>query len=390
MRPMQRSLPKYAAAAAALVVVVLAAFSGPGLWQRYLDALSRRSAPLYEPRERVVGGNEPVAPRVDPQLEQLDPQALEAAARYAGEHASFALIVARHDHIVFERYWQGSSFDTVTDAQGFAPLLAALATGVAISHRRIAWPDEPLGMLLPQWSADPRGAITVRNLLQQSSGLAPGEDLNAARDLNAAVLSRPLAGPPGVSRVEQPSDAQLLALLLERATAMRYADYLSASLWRRLGAADAWLWLDRPGGTAHADCCLFARQGDWIRVGQLLVRDGTYRGAQVIRPGWVSFMRVPAKSDADFGSFLRIAARPAQGVEPYAAADTFVVAGHGGNRLWIVPSLGLAILCTGESAGRDGQWDDARIPNLVMRGAHDYLPPAARPGADLSTLVPGH
>src|SRR5438034_7676655 len=34
--------------------------------------------------------------------------------------------------------------DTLCDAQSFTPLLAALATGVAISHRRIGWPDEPI------------------------------------------------------------------------------------------------------------------------------------------------------------------------------------------------------------------------------------------------------
>ena len=387
---MPRPLPKHAAALALLLAFLLACLYGPMLWRHYLEALAQRSAPLYEPRERVTGGNEPLAPRVAPQLEQLEPQALEAAARYAGEHGSRALIVARHDHVVFERYWDGSSFDTMSEAQGFTPLLAALATGVAIQHRRIGWPDEPLGLLLPEWNADARGSITVRNLLQQTSGLASSAALEAAADLNAAVLARPALVPPGSVRLEQPADAQLLALVLERVTHVRYAQLLSTTLWRRLGAADAWLWLDHPDGMAHAGCCMFARQGDWIRVGQLLVRDGTYRGEQVLRPGWVEFLRTPLKNDPQFGSFVRLAPVPAAGRESYAAPDTFLVAGRGGNRLWIVPSMQLAILCTGEPAGRDAQWDETRVPNLIMRAAHDYLPPAARPGADLSTLVPGH
>jgi CubicO group peptidase (beta-lactamase class C family) len=377
---------------AAVLLLVLAGIFGPSLWQHYLGALARRSAPLYAPRERVTGGDEPSAPRVAPQLEQLEPQGLEEAARYAAEHGTRALIVARHDHIVFERYWQGTDFDTVSDAQGFTPLLAVLATGIAIQHRRIGWPDEPLGLLLPEWSTDPRGAITVRNLLQQSSGLTAQDGLNDAPDLSAAALGSMLGAPPGTLHLVQPVDAQLLALVLQRATRQRYADYLSAALWRRLGAADAWLWLDRAGGMAHADCCMFARQGDWIRVGQMLARDGSYRGAQVLRPGWVEFMRIPAKSDPDFGTLVRLALHPlpGSGAEGYASADTFVVGGRGGNRLWIVPSLQLAILATGDARGRDAQWDDAHVPNLIMRSARDYLPPAARPGADLSTIVPGH
>jgi CubicO group peptidase (beta-lactamase class C family) len=376
---------------ATVLFLALAGVFGPSLWRHYLGALARRSAPLYVPRARVTGGDQPLAPRVDPQLEQLEPQGLEEAARYAAEHGSRALLVARHDHIVFERYWRGTDFDTLSDAQDFTPLLAVLATGAAIQHRHIGWPDEPLSLLLNEWSADPRGAITVRNLLQQSSGLAAPEEFNEARDLNAAALASPLSAPPGSLRFPQPVDSQLLALALERATHQRYAEYLSAALWRRLGAADAWLWLDA-SGTAHADCCLFARQGDWIRVGQMLARDGNYRGAQVMRPGWVDFMRIPARSDPEFGSLVRIALHPppGSGMEGYASADTFVVGGRGGNRMWIVPSLQLAILATGDARGRDPQWDDARIPNLVMRAARDYLPPAARPGADLSTIVPGH
>jgi len=261
---------------------------------------------------------------------------------------------------------------------------------VALSHRRIGWPEEPLGLLLAEWRSDPRGLITIGNLLTESSGLAPEGGLDGAADLTRAVLALPAAATPGVTRVEQAADPQLLALALERATGVRYADYLSTTLWRRLGSADAWLWLDHPGGTPHAACCLFARQGDWIRVGQMMAGEGTYRGTQVIRPGWVSYLRTPAKSDPDYGRFLRVANTPDAGNEPYAARDTYRIAGRGGHRLWIVPSLGLVILCTGPAQGRDAQWDDARIPNLVIRAARDFTPPPVQPGAELSTIVPGH
>jgi len=312
----------------------------------------RRYAGAPPPRELLAGGNEPPAPRVAPELESLDRGALQAAADYAGEHGSRALIVSRHDHIVFERYWQGSGFDTLTDAQSFTPLLAALATGVAISHHQIGWPDEPIGAFISEWRQEPRGAITVRNLLQS------------------------------------PADAQLLALLLERATHQRYAAYLSQVLWRRIGAADAWLRLDHPGGAARADCCLLARQGDWIRIGQLLLRDGNYRGDEVLRPGWVTLMRTPSRADPRYGAYLRLGSPAAPAREPYAARDLFAVQGDEGNRLWLVPSLQIAILRTAP-AGRDAGWDDSRVPNLIIRGARDYTPPA-QPGADVSALVPAH
>ena len=51
-------------------------------------------------------------------------------------------------------------------------------------------------------------------------------------------------------------------------------------------------------------------------------------------------------------------------------------------------AAGVAILRTAP-AGRDAAWDDGRIPNLIIRAARDYLPPA-QPGADGSALVPAH
>jgi CubicO group peptidase (beta-lactamase class C family) len=375
----------------------------PVFWQRYILALSGSHGPdssLYQPRERIVGGNEAPAPRVAPELEALDRKGLEAAAVYAGESDSSALIVSRHEHIVFERYWHGTGFDTVADGQSFARVVAALAVGAALSQRQIHWPDEPIGNFISQWHDDPRGAITVSQLLKMSSGLrAPEPSLNPWKasvraalgtDIFGAALAEPLVSKPGVVWVEQSADPQLVAAVIERATGLRYAEFISQAIWRRIGAGDAWLWLDRPGGMAHADCCMLARQGDWIRVAELLVKDGNYRGEEVIRPGWIAKMLVPAKSNTAYGSYVRLGKANEAGTEPYAVDDLFVVEGSGGNRLWLVPSMHLTIVRMAASSSHTADWDDVRIPNSIIRSARDYQPPQARPGADISKIVPGH
>src|SRR5262249_60979775 len=100
--------------------------------------------------------------------------------------------------------------------------------------------------------------------------------------------------------------------------------------------------------------------------------------------------RTPAQSCPHFGAYPRVRRTPAPGQEAPAARYVFAVEGEGGNRLWLVPSLQIAILRTGPAAGRDAAWDDARLPNLVIRAARDALPAAAQPGVDVSALVPGH
>ena len=370
--------------AALLLLLAVALAAGPALWTRYLDALGGRSVALHMPRERLGGSNELPLPHVSAASEGLEMSGLEQAGAYAAAQDSWALIVMRHDHIVYERYWHGSRPETRIDAQDLTPILVALATGTALSHRRLGWPDQPVGLLLKAWREDPRGAITVRQLLQMTSGLAPHATSGA--DLQAELMQRPLEATPGTRRLEQPADPELLALVLEEATAMRFADYVSGAIWRRIGAGDAWLWVERPGGAAHAACCLLSRQADWIRIGALLLHDGNYRGDELLRPGWVALLRTPVLADPRYGAYVRLRAA---GRESYLAPDLFVLGSSGAHRLWLVPSLDLAILCTGGTAQRAASWDDARIPNLILGAVRDFRPPAPQPG-DLSSVVPGH
>lgn len=376
-------------ALALVVAAVLVIAREPLYWLRRLNVPVHASGELrqssYTPRVVVQGGNQPPAPRESPAAEQLDAAALQAAADYAERQQSRSLIVTRHGYIVFEKYWQGSNLDTVVESAGLGRVVAALATGVAISDRKIGWPDEPIGYLIPAWSKDPRGEITVRNLLQMSSGLRSSTSPYSTNIIDR-YLNLPSEAPPGTRWLDQGIDPDLLAYVIQKATGQPYAQYLSQAIWARIGAGDASLWLDGPGGDAHVDAGFFARQGDWLRVAELLLQNGNYQGDEVIVPRWVPQLLQPVKSNPNYGSYVRLGTHPAPGMSPYATEDVFVVEG-GGNRLWLVPSLQIAILRTGGQPTSD--WDDGRIPNLVIRGARDFVP-AARPGADIRQLVPNH
>jgi hypothetical protein len=75
--------------------------------------------------------------------------------------------------------------------------------------------------------------------------------------------------------------------------------------------------------------------------------------------------------------------------EPYVLDDTFLLKGPGNTRLWLMPSMSLRVLLVGSRDKVAQDWDDSRIPNLIVRGASDYVPKAAKKDADISNLVPG-
>lgn len=384
-----RTMLKWAALAL-VVAAVLVIAREPSYWLRRLSVAAPGSSELpqasYTPRASVRGGNQPPAPRESPAAEHLDPTALQAAADYAQQQQSRALIVTRHGYIVFEKYWQGSNLDTPVESQGLGRLVAALATGAAISDRKIGWPDEPLGYLIPAWAKDRRGEITVRNLLQMSSGLGPSPPPYST-NIISRYLDLPAQAPPGKRWLEQSVDPDLLAYVIQTATGQPYAEYVSQAIWSPIGAGDASIWLDGPDANAHVDAGFFARQGDWLRVAELILQNGNYRGDEVIVPRWVPELLKPVPANSNYGGYLRLGAHAAPGMSPYATDDVLVVEG-GNNRLWMIPSLQIAILRTGARAGPD--WDDGRIPNLIIRGTQDFVPPAARPGGDIRRLVPNH
>ncbi len=300
---------------------------------------------------KVVAG--PPQPRVPLGEAGLDPAALQLAVDYAGKHGSSALVVGRGGHIVFEKYWNGTTNDTVV-APGFDPVLVALAVGSALDERSIGSLDAPVSNYVPEVTATD-GAYTLRELM--------------ARD------------PPGVS-LQQSTD--LVALVLERVSSQPYEKILVGKLWTPLGGGDLEFQRGdsklRPKGV-NPSCCVRARLGDWMRIGELLANDGSFEGTQLTLPRYVTLMLHPAHKDSMRGFFTRVDGA-------FAAHDVAWLEGSDQQRLWIVPSLKLAILRLGAASSAAEGWDEAMIPDSIIRGTSGWQPKVVGEGIDPNKYAP--
>jgi hypothetical protein len=393
MRVMRAALAGVLVVAAVVVFIVAG-----GQPMRRLHALvGGTPAIAYTgPRMEVPLPAGPSQPRVPPGEEGFDPAALALAVEYAGERNTRALVVARGGHVVLEKYWGGATFDSLVDASEFTPVLAALLTGVALHERAIASLDVPVSNYLTEWRGKARGDITLRQLLGGDSGLAsaagwPWPGTPAARyhvggDLEAALLAWPLdpAQRPGESPAD--IDAEVLALALQRAfrPARSYELLLAERLWAPLGAGAFSVGRDAVndrGTHVRAGCCLRARIGDWVRIGQLLANDGVFEGNQLTPPRFVALMMTPARQEAARGFFTHVGGS-------FAARDIAWLAASGKQRLWVVPSLRLVILRVGGEPPADRGWDEAMIPDSIVRGTSGWRPAAAGEGVDPDRFAP--
>lgn len=334
------------------------------------------------PLDRVRGAaSTPLPRRDDAPSHQLETSALGAL----GEAGAAALLVWHDGQLMVEHYGEGYGPDMLSAPASMPKPVLSLAIGAAVD-RGLLDIDAPVSDHVPEWRGDPRGAITVRQALQMRSGLqrpgsasepGPGEELMLGTDLEALVLSTPLARAPGTVFNYNNVDNALALLVLQRATGTRYADWLSRTIWQPIGAADAYAWLDRPGGMPRTFCCLLATPRSWVRVGLLIKNGGTADGKQIVSRRWIETMTAPSPTypafamqiwrGGDAGSARSYgpdsAIRQATG-EPFLANDMLIFDGAIGQRVYVSAAEDLVIVRIGRTA-RD--WIDSRLPNAVIR-----------------------
>ena len=348
-----------------------------------------------QPQETVSGVPRGELPSAAP--DSIAPAGLAAAERYASRTESVALLVWHRGALRYEKYWPGFTADTRTNPNSGHKTVQGLLVGLAIADGYIKSVDEPASNWISEWRNDARRDITVKDLLQMSSGLEipkfgrwTSTRITLGSDLPASVLGLQAEKPHGSEFQYSNANAQLLTLLIERATGKRYAQYLSERLWSRLGTGPAAVWLDREGGMPRGFCCLFATARDWMRVGLLVLDQGRVGAEQVVPEAWIKEMVTPARTNRNYGYQVWLGSPPgreriynkfsiatALHSEPFAADDVIYVDGFGGQRVYVVPSRELVIVRTG-AAKTD--WDDAIIPNAILRA----LKPAPAAAAEVA------
>ena len=234
----------------------------------------------------------------------------------------------------------------------------------------------------------PRGSRPVRAFLEMASGMQtpPGDVGNDSpywqyalgNDLGEAVARWPDGCVPLKEFCYANGNTAMLGWAVEGATGMRYADWLSKSIWQPIGAADSSLWLDRADGSPRYSCCLIASAQDWLRVGLLLLNNGRAGKDQVVPQHWVQQMLAPSPSNPNYGwqvwrgsphnpgrTYGRGINAVVAAAEPFARDDVYFLDGSAGQRVYVVPSEKLVIVRIGTPSYK---WDDSALPNLILAG----------------------
>lgn len=224
---------------------------------------------------------------------------------------------------------------------------------------------------VPGWrgEGDPRSQIRVVDLLRMSSGLhfiAPRDPdftpelgypehmyiYTGAVDAFELSVTRPPQFPPGTEGRYRNSDPLTLGYLVRQAAEKRGVPYLSFPqrlLFDEVGIRRQILEPD-PHGNFLLTGFDYGTARNWARLGLLYLNDGVFEGKRLLPEGFAELVSAPAPAwdEPVYGGLFWL---NRTGTWSGLSDDAYYMAGAGGQRTIIVPSLDLVVVRLGHQRG---------------------------------------
>jgi len=311
----------------------------------------------------------PMGDLTSPPAMNYDPRLLEQALQAAFEPRALtaAFLVIHQGNIIAERYGQGVNMHTQLESWSMGKSLTATLIGRLMQMGKLSLDQRAP---VPEWQrkGDPRGRITIRHLLNMSSGLRFPAHRDPEVQLPLPLLAhmyiytdtvnvfqfavnRPLEFVPGSTGRYRNCDPLTLGYILRNtveAEGRNYWTWPQEELFDKIGIRRQLLETD-PYGNFIMTGFDYGTARNWGRLGLLYLQDGLWQGQRLLPEGFAEFVSTPAPGweQPVYGGLFWLN-RTGELALP---RDAYYMAGGGGQRTIIVPSLDLVVVRMGHSQG---------------------------------------
>lgn len=185
--------------------------------------------------------------------------------------------------LIDERYAEGFNKDSLATSWSMAKSFYAALIGISIELGEINSLDDRIGLYLEY--NDGRGDITIRQLLNMTSGLEMPADEHEkmffAKDHLAYAKNISLETVPDKKFEYNNVNSMLLADILFRATGVSADTLLRERILNKIGMDKVTLWKDSAGNPLTY-CCIDATVRQYARFGLLYARGGQWQQQQIV------------------------------------------------------------------------------------------------------------
>jgi len=268
---------------------------------------------------------------------------LDAAVPYAERHALHAIVVRIGDDVVLERYAGGYDAEKphalYSGTKSFWGVLA-----VAAEEDGLLEIDEPVARTISSWNDGAKARVTLRDLLQLTSGIGFG-GLGSAVPPYDKALATELKDEPGETFTYGGIPLQVFGAVLARKLEPRGLsphDYLRERILDPIGLHVA-TWRALKDGTHPLPTGAFVTAREWLKYG-VLVRDrGRWAEKTIVPAGALARCFTGSRANPRYGLAWWLSPLPAQ-------PDVVYASGSGGQAMYVIPSAGAVVVKFGASS----------------------------------------
>jgi CubicO group peptidase (beta-lactamase class C family) len=239
------------------------------------------------------------------QSASIGPVRLAAIVAEAERTHSDGLVIIQHGKVLAQDPPQAEEKAFYIASAGKS--LTALAIGALLQEGSLDSLDQPVSAFYPEWRQGMKRAITVRMLLNHTSGLQnhPNASLELepppdyqVDDVEQLALCAEVESTPGTVVSYNNKAVALLGGIVERASGKRFDVFFEETFYRPMSVS-GYDWIRDRKGTPTTHGAFIIKPSDLAKFGQLMLDKGNYGGRQL----------VPA-------SFIEEALAPGQGIDP--------------------------------------------------------------------------
>lgn len=289
-----------------------------------------------------------------------------------------AVVVLHGGLIVAERYAPGYGPDSRLISWSMAKSVTGTLIGFMVADGLLVL-DDPVPVM--EWAnpGDGRRKITLRQLLQMSSGIDHTEMADEEKAIYEAdtprllfldgrenvaryAKSRTPEADPGKKFEYSTATSHILVDIMTRALTDSHdpavrrnamLEYARGRLFEPLGMTSAIPEFDR-NGTMLGGSMIHATARDWAKFGEFLRNNGSVQGAQLLPTNWTRFMKTPSANEASYGAHLWLNRGKTNAIGQVlfpdkGPSDIFAALGHLGQYVIVSPSQKLVVVRLGKT-----------------------------------------
>lgn len=222
----------------------------------------------------------------------IDSQISEQILSRAKETDSDSLLILHKGEKVV-----GFNEETPIECMSITKSVVELGIGLLLEKGLLSDLDQPICTYYPEVQEKEKRAITIRQLLNHTSGLASFssyEEIFFLSDLIEAALSSEVETKPGALFFYNNKAVNILSGIFEKITGESMACFIEKELFQPLGITN-FQWNADMNGHSLAMCGLELSANDLAKIGQLIMQKGKWNEKQILSEEFLKESLTPSQ-----------------------------------------------------------------------------------------------